>query len=133
MGEQQRKLVAASRMVKFDLASPRYLIVKEDITNLTKTNSDPFVGASKLLINNIIRTKFPQGGPRADRKIFAAWLEILEGTAGSVLEMPQMQLDWLYQIAKDETLPLDMSMAQWCEALIDSIEEALSGVTQEIG
>lgn len=126
MGEQRRKLEAANRIIQFDLSSPKYLIVTEDIVNLSKTYGDPFVGASKVLINTIIQAKFPQGGPRSDRKIFAMWLEILEETVGPILEVPQSQLDWLRKIASDENLPLAMNMSQWCEALIDAIEEALS-------
>lgn len=128
MGEARRKLMDASKLVRFDLSSPKMIVGPADKENLKKLNQPIMVSATKVLIVNLVQAKFPQGASREDRRMWAAWIEAMEenDNVDIIIEMPKSQLQWLVNIAKDDNLSLPVGMSQWAEAFIDAADAVLT-------
>jgi hypothetical protein len=135
MGEARRKLMLATRIVKFDFTLPKLVMVRADREGLGGGSRAVAAGV-KILLNQLVQAKHKDGVDRQVGKAWAAWQEYIleESEAGEpvdVVEMPLSQVEWLARIAKDETVKVRPEFAQWREALIDYLDELMAEGPEE--
>jgi len=130
MGEAQRRLTEGSKVVTVDLTAPVLSIMKGDRDVLTKETISGLTPdqtatskAVRLAISAVVQASFPQGMAKADRRIWSAWLEVLEEEETVTVAMPWAQAEWLKKLLSKEDLKLQPSLAQWCDALEDYLEK----------
>lgn len=122
----QEKLMDAAQLIKFDLTSPEYVIFEGDLLSFGGGDQVKAArGATKFLMQRLVDLKYQTGINRTEGKIWAGWLEVLEGN-DQIVTVPKSQLVWIRDIAVSEDLRVPPAMAQWRESLIDAINEALA-------
>lgn len=120
MGEAHKRLMVGSKIVKFDLSAPKYMICEADFGNLVKDVNDKALAtanATRLLISVIVQSTFPNGMDRSDGRMWAVWQEFFIEQS-LVLEIPRFQLEWLRKHIINESLKIPHGLSSWREELV---------------